>query len=334
MNAVNAIKNAVTKDTIRMMLVNAGLTLHELSDDGTSYRCRCPLHNGDNPSSFVWNYTNGLWYCFTGCDRGGDVLDFVSILLDLPIEHEFRLVVNKTAEMLGVNISNLELGERRDMWMRDQHAWMTYMQKKAHKNTNKQYDLHQLGENFVVNSYRNFTEETLRHFDVLYNRQYNRLIVPIYDEAGICIGAAMRRINDADEHKWLNRPKHIDTGRVLFNYNNIEDKSELTLVEGAFDVFNLYQLGVKNASGCFGAHLTDEQILLICKETLSVTLAYDTDDAGRKATKKAIEKLKCVVNVYVYDFEEHDPGEIQEYNPELIIPWWEWMQKYYPEPEA
>ena len=80
MDAVSAIKNVLTKDKIRMILINSGLTISDLQDDGTMYRCKCPLHGGDNPSSFVWNYTNGLWYCFTGCNRGGDIFDYVSIM--------------------------------------------------------------------------------------------------------------------------------------------------------------------------------------------------------------------------------------------------------------
>ena len=37
----------------------------------------CPVHGGDNPNAFVVNLKKNLWYCFTGCNSGGDIIDLV-----------------------------------------------------------------------------------------------------------------------------------------------------------------------------------------------------------------------------------------------------------------
>ena len=53
----------------------------------------CPLHGGDNPRAFVVSRSNDLWYCFTGCRAGGDVVELVRRLL--------RLSYSETAHYLA-----------------------------------------------------------------------------------------------------------------------------------------------------------------------------------------------------------------------------------------
>jgi len=69
-------------------------------------------------------------------------------------------------------------------------------------------------------------------------------------------------------------------------------------------VWAYHEIGVKAVS-TFGAQLTDEQVKIILRTgCTSVTLSYDNDDAGRKATQTAIEKLRGKVDVYGIKFRE------------------------------
>jgi hypothetical protein len=64
MNANSFIKDNLTKEQIQFLLESNGAK--HIQDLSGSFRCTCPIHKGDNPTAFTWDYTNGLWFCFTG----------------------------------------------------------------------------------------------------------------------------------------------------------------------------------------------------------------------------------------------------------------------------
>lgn len=254
----------------------------------------------------------------------------------MSVDHEFRDVIIKTAEVLHLDISNLEFGERADRNVRDLRNWIEYVQHGLRPN-NKPFNLLTMGNRFHLNGYRKFTEETLEHFGVTYAEAFNRILVPIYDHNGMCVGCSMRRVNESDEHKWLHRPRAINTKEILYNLDRFtcpSIDSSCIIVEGCFDVMNLYQLDIHNAIATFGAHLTDEQCDLICSRFIDVTLAYDSDQAGINATRKAMLMLKDKVNLSILDIGAlniHDPGDIEnieQYNSIPMLKWYDYIEKY------
>lgn len=304
-----------------------------IKDTGNAYQCTCPIHYGDNENAFVWRYDNYLWYCFTGCQCGGDVFDFIAYKNDLSTEHDFKQVVNKTAEILKLDISSLEIGERTNEHIKDTRKWIEFVSWKK-KITQKQYDISLLGEIKDITRYKNYGKDIIDNFNIKYCSTINRLVVPIYDINGVCIGTTLRRIEETDNPKWLHRPKTLQTGNLLYNLNNILEYkfSVIHVVEGCGDVWNMYKIGHLNTVGCFGAHLTDEQEELLLMNFETIILAFDNDKAGRNATRKAIEKLKYKTNLFVLDLENHkDPGEIpnlEEYNKLTSLYWYRWYDKY------
>lgn len=60
--------------SILQVLASRGIPMRR---DGHRLVGRCPVHHGDNPRAFVVDLDRNLWYCFTGCASGGDVLDLV-----------------------------------------------------------------------------------------------------------------------------------------------------------------------------------------------------------------------------------------------------------------
>jgi len=79
------------------------------------------------------------------------------------------------------------------------------------------------------------------------------------------------------------------------------------LVEGFFDVFNLWQAGFKNVVALIGTSMSDEQEKLIVEilgENGKVALMFDSDEAGGKATTEAVERLIGKVYLKVINLEE------------------------------
>lgn len=325
MNAVQLIKSKINKETTFDILQHYNIT--QWTDESDSWRCACAIHKGNNPSAFVWNYQTGLWYCFTGCQCGGDVFTFVAAMEDMSLLHEFKVVVTKCAEIMHIDISNMELGERADAHIKELRSWMKYMAKK--NNISPKYDMKKLGSLYALNSYRNFTKETLSHFKACYCKEYNRIVIPIYDKDGICIGASMRRVDESEKAKWLHRPKNIEMGEVLYNFDSESENTTAMIMEGPFDVWNMHESfksALVDLLATLGAHLTEAQEELLLSKYTKVVLAYDNDKAGKEATKKAIDKLKHKVDLYVLEYIRHDPGEILESDVLVPVKWFKWME--------
>lgn len=316
MNTLQYIKDSITEEQLVSFFEEHGARHIAKNDD--QIRCTCFLHGGDNPTSFVFNTSNMLWKCFTGSCGGGDIFSLISKLFKIP-EQSFKDTIRKTAEVFGINIEGMAFEERKNNVQHELQYWLAYMNHK-NKDENKTYDLNKLGRFDSVSHYRDFSNESINKFGLLYSEDYNRLTVPIYNEKDELIGASLRRVDENEQIKWMHRPKGIDTGSVLYNLNNVlretehsEELPTVYLTEGAFDVIKCYQLGIRNVVAVFGSHLTDIQEELLLKNFVGVVLAYDNDEKGRIATGKAIQKLKNKVNLEVLQLGEYgDLGEIPD----------------------
>ena len=72
---------------------------------GNSIRSSCAIHGGSNPTAFVFNHLNNLWYCHTGDCGGGDAITLVQKMEGLG----FTEAVKKLASILGICIENMEI---------------------------------------------------------------------------------------------------------------------------------------------------------------------------------------------------------------------------------
>lgn len=329
MNANQFVKSRIDKEAIRFLLETHGAS--HIQDLGSEFRCTCPLHMGDNPTAFTWNTTNGLWFCFTGDCGGGDVYDFIANKYDMNIEFEFKDVVRKTSEVLGISIQDMEFGERTSQQAKELKAWIEFVGRKK-LSINPPYDLSKLGETRLLNSYRHYTKETIDYFKASYNVSMNRVQVPLLDKHGNCIGASLRRVDETEEAKWLHRPKHVNTKHILYGMPTVNSYKGI-LVEGAFDVWSLHQIGIdEDPLGTLGAHLSDEQAELIIQNYVDIITAYDNDKAGRNATRQAIRKLQFNTNLKHLELGElHDPGDIltkEQYMSMPLLTTMQWIYKY------
>jgi DNA primase len=124
-----------------------------------------------------------------------------------------------------------------------------------------------------------------------------RLIFPIRDERGDVVAFGGRLLGDG-------HPKYINSGdtplyrksRVLYGLHRAREKMgksrRAILVEGYLDVIACHRAGLETAVASLGTALTDDQAKLLKRYCDGVVVLYDSDEAGQKATLKALEVLE------------------------------------------
>jgi DNA primase len=150
----------------------------------------------------------------------------------------------------------------------------------------------------------------------VFDRFRGRVMFPIHSAAGKVIGFGARLIgSDKTQPKYLNSPEtplyhKSDVLYGLFQAKQfIRTTDNCYLCEGYTDVISLHQGGVKNVVASSGTALTDNQIKLIARYTRNITVLYDGDAAGIKASIRGIDMiLEAGLNVRAVSFPEgHDP---------------------------
>jgi DNA primase len=170
---------------------------------------------------------------------------------------------------------------------------------------------------------RKISEETIKTFKIGYapeNSLYewhlsNRLIFPFFDVYGNVVGFTGRTISD-ESPKYRNSKESpiFQKGRILYGLFQSQEKiKELEfdiLVEGQFDVLRLFQEGITNVVGLSGSSFTIDQARLLCRYINKVIVVFDSDDAGKKAAKKAFTNLQEIrikaINIELSEGEDPD----------------------------
>ena len=149
-----------------------------------------------------------------------------------------------------------------------------------------------------------------------FDRFRDRLMFPIIDTRGNVIAFGGRTVKkDADTAKYLNSPETLifNKRKNLFGLNLAKKTKQdhLILVEGNIDVVALHQYGFDNAVASLGTSLTEDQAVLLGRYTEKVVLIYDGDEAGQRATQRAIPILeKAGISVKVLKLRDaKDPDE-------------------------
>ncbi len=147
-----------------------------------------------------------------------------------------------------------------------------------------------------------------------YDRFRGRVMFPIHNVSGRVVGFGARTLKRDDKMaKYLNSPESdiyhkSDILYGLFQARQaIRQEEQCFLVEGYLDVLSLYQGGIKNVVASSGTSLTEGQIRLIKRYTDNVTVLYDGDAAGIKASLRGIDLLlEGGLNVRVVLFPDGD----------------------------
>ena len=300
----------------------------------------CPFH-GEKTASFSVAPDKGIYYCF-GCHKGGGSINFVMEMEGLTYPDAVRAL----AQRCGMEVP--EDDQYQSRYRQQERLWalckeaaryfhaqlyseagaqgLAYAQKRGMPKST----LTTFGIGFAPDSWnglvmamkaKGYTEQELKDAGLvsekggrIYDRFRNRLMFPIIDVRGNIIGFGGRVMDDSTP-KYLNSPE-----TVIFNKRknlfalNIARKSKLgylILVEGYMDAIALHQYGFDCAVASLGTSLTEEHATLISRYVEQVVLIYDGDEAGQRATKRAIPILeKAGIRVKVLQMKDaKDPDE-------------------------
>ena len=145
----------------------------------------------------------------------------------------------------------------------------------------------------------------------------NRVMFPFFDLRGNVIAFGGRTLDPDDSRKYLNSRETIvfKKNRTLFSLNFAKEsaskKKQLLLCEGNMDVISMNQAGFENTVATCGTAITSEHARLMSQYCKEVVICYDSDEAGQKASKKAIDLLSEVgLNTRIIKMEgAKDPDE-------------------------
>ena len=147
-------------------------------------------------------------------------------------------------------------------------------------------------------SYLVKTGLSIEREDYVFDRFAGRVIFPIHSLSGNVIGFGGRTLkSDKNIAKYLNSPESdiYHKSKVLYGLfqakKSIVSADRCFLVEGYTDVISLHQAGIENVVASSGTALTTEQIRLIKRFTPNVTILYDGDEAGIKASFRGIDMI-------------------------------------------
>jgi DNA primase len=150
----------------------------------------------------------------------------------------------------------------------------------------------------------------------LYDRYRGRVMFPIHSFTGRVIAFGGRTLkSDKNVPKYVNSPESeiYHKSNVLYGLyfakKAIREEDNCFLVEGYADVLSVHQAGIENVVASSGTSLTVEQIRLIGRFTKNITILYDGDAAGIKASLRGLDMiLEEGLNVKVVLFPDgHDP---------------------------
>ncbi len=160
------------------------------------------------------------------------------------------------------------------------------------------------------------------------DRFRDRVVFPIHSFSGRVLGFGARILkNNVKTAKYLNSPETeiYHKSNVLYGLNQgkqaISRKNLCLLVEGYMDVVSLHQSGIENVVASSGTSLTTEQIKLIKRLTENVTILFDGDNAGIKASFRSIDMLLSEgMNIRVLLFPDgDDPDSFARKHPQEFV---------------
>lgn len=167
--------------------------------------------------------------------------------------------------------------------------------------------------------------------DSLYDRYRGRVIFPIHSVSGRVVGFGARTMRtDKSIAKYVNSPESVIYRKNLELYGFFQAKSAIAradkciMVEGYLDVISMHQAGIENVVASSGTSLTEGQIRAVRRFSDNITLIYDADAAGIKASLRGIRMLLAEkMNVKVLSLppgddpdsfaQSHSSSEVEEY---------------------
>ncbi len=328
---------------------------------GANYIGLCPFHREKTPS-FTVSSDKQIFKCF-GCSEGGSAIQFVKKIENLDFRESLEFLADRnnidlSRFEMGSTVTNTKIKDEKERLFLINKSAAKYfyeaLTENIKENTSilKDYLIKRELDSSIITRFgigfgskkqetlydhlikEGYTKEEMQKAGVVgvnikgysYENFANRLIFPIIDTRDRVIGFG-GRVLDNSLPKYVNSPENIiyHKGRNLYGLNIVrrEKLNSIIIVEGYMDTIALHKAGIKNVVASLGTALTENQAKLIKKHTDTVILAYDQDEAGKKATLRAIDilyKEGLKVKVLILDKEDaKDPDEyILKYGNERL----------------
>ncbi len=316
-----------------------------LRHHGSTMKGLCPFHNEKTPSFTVYLETQS-YYCF-GCGAAGDVINFVRNMDNLGYIDAVKALAQRAGMALPEDGFDDTMSKRRRRILEANREAARFFHVTLMSESGRECLEYYLSRGYTMATIRRFgmgyaPDEWRGLYDYLHGKGFtsseladanlvrksekngkvnyydnfrNRAIIPIIDVRGNVVAFGGRVLDDS-------KPKYINTsdtlvykkGSGVFALNLAKDSGSRSLIitEGYMDTIALHQAGFKNSIACLGTALPDEQVNLISRYADEVLLSYDSDEAGQKAVRRAIQAFERTgVKVRVLQLKGgKDPDEI------------------------
>jgi DNA primase len=292
----------------------------QLRKAGRNLSGLCPFHHEKTPS-FIVNPDRQTWHCFGACSTGGDVITFIERAEGL----DFRQALESLARQAGVELRDRPKERSKAEGSRRLQTLLASAAAFYHR------ALLAAPEAEEARAYagrRGLTGETLETFEIgyaaaewaplrddllrlgfreaelvqsglaidgqsgPYPRFRDRLLFPLRDETGACVGFGGRSLDDS-QPKYLNTPQSevFDKGGMLYGLHlakpAIREADRAVIVEGYMDVIATHQADFQNVVASMGTALTERQVALLKRYTRKLVVAMDADEAGLEAAQRS-----------------------------------------------
>ncbi len=331
-----------------------------LKKKGVNYNACCPFHNEKTPS-FVVSPAKGLFKCFGCGKGGNAVtfvmehesMSYVEALKY--VAHKYNIEVEEREEtpeekrknddreslMTVTSYASQYFVNQLNNSSEGRNVGLSYFEQRGFsQQTIKKFELgfcptggdvftraalaDGYKEQFLVDSGLSIKRDE----GGFYDRFWGRVMFPIHGISGRVIGFGGRTLRtDKKVAKYLNSPESEIYHKSNILYGLFFAKKAITradsciLVEGYTDVISMSQAGIENVVASSGTSLTQDQIRLISRFTKNITIIYDGDAAGIKASLRGINLILAQgLNVRIVPLPaEHDPDSFARANTTTFL---------------
>jgi len=298
-----------------------------LKKRGVNYLGLCPFHNEKTPS-FTVSPSKEIYKCF-GCGKVGNSVNFIMEHEHLSYPEALKFLARKYhIEIVEKEMTREEQdrqNERESLLVITSYAsrlfaenlfsteegisvGLAYFRERGFRHeTLKKFEVgyspekrDAFSQQAIEAGYRKDllakTGLSIQHEDRLFDRFSGRVMFPIHSLSGQVLGFGGRILrSDLKTAKYLNSPESeiYHKSKILYGIfqarKAIMDEDKCFLVEGYTDVMSLHEANIENVVASSGTSLTQEQVRLIKRFTQNITILYDGDPAGIKASLRGID---------------------------------------------
>lgn len=275
----------------------------ELGSSGI-WRCACPIHKGNNESSFAV-FPSHSFYCFSCGAHGQDIISYVMQRDGIP----FDVAVRQLADEYGLVIDSddgyvqqKDLADRNKIWARSMMKSVDAVRNYLHT--------------------RGFNDEAIKKYCFGWSSKQHCLSIPFFDTYSRCVGFCYRFFEGKSKYKNSKNNELFEKGSFLYNEHiamkMIHKTKTLYLVEGCFDSCSGVEQGLATVAYCgitLGkAHVQEIKRMFSTIKGAKVICVPDADGKANKFVSRARVLFKELFPECVVKVAEINPEQGKDFN--------------------